>query len=317
MPAIGLLVFPGFQCLALGAQTAFELANKATDEEFYSFHLLSLEGGLIPSSSGFRIETQPVADQTRLDTLLFLAGGQPTDPLSPATIAALQTQARRARRIVGICTGAFLLAQCGLLDGKRATTHWRYAQLLRDRFPTIKVEADRIYINEGRIWTSAGLTAGLDLSVALVEKDLGQEVARMVARRLVMHHRRAGGQSQYSELLALSAKSDRIQTALIFAKNNLAQPLTVESLAEAAHLSPRQFSRAFRAETGQTPARAVEQLRLEAARIMLEETRHPVEVVAQETGFKDQRRMRESFQRQWGLPPQAIRRTARDTGVMA
>jgi len=317
VPEIGLVVFPGFQCLALAAQTAFELANLVTGENFYSVHLLSLEGGMVPSSTGFRMETESLRDADGIDTLLLLGGTLPPDPLPSMTIAALQAHARRARRVAGLCTGAFLLAQCGLLDGRRATTHWIFAKLMRERFPAVTVEEDRIYINEGAVWTSAGLTAGLDLAVALVEKDLGQEVARSVARKLVMHHRRSGGQSQHSELLDLAAKSDRIQTALIFAKNNLARPLTVETLAEAARLSPRQFSRAFRAETGQSPAKAVEQLRLEAARLMLEDSRHPIETVARETGFMDQRRMRESFMRQWGMPPQAIRRAARGVGAAA
>jgi transcriptional regulator GlxA family with amidase domain len=155
------------------------------------------------------------------------------------------------------------------------------------------------------------MTAGIDLALALVENDLGAKVARAVARNLVVYHRRAGGQSQHSALLELEPKSDRIQSALTYAKKNLSEPLSVEQLAEVARLSPRQFSRAFRAETGQTPAKAVERLRLETARLMLEESRHTIDRIASDTGFSDTRRMREAFLRVFGQPPQAFRRNAR------
>jgi transcriptional regulator GlxA family with amidase domain len=178
----------------------------------------------------------------------------------------------------------------------------------------VKVEADRIFITEGQVWTSAGMTAGIDLALAMVEEDLGADVARAVARKLVVYHRRAGGQSQFSTLLDLEPKSDRVQNALAYAKRNLHTPLTVAQLAEAAHLSPRQFSRAFRAETGQSPAKAVENLRIEAARLMMEHGRHPIEVIAQQTGFANRDRMRRAFVRAFGQPPQAIRRHSRGYG---
>jgi transcriptional regulator GlxA family with amidase domain len=198
-----------------------------------------------------------------------------------------------------------------LLDGRRVTTHWRYARVLSGRYPKVRVEEDRIYVIDGPVWTSAGMTAGIDLALAMVEADLGVDVARAVAQTLVVSYRRAGGQSQHSVLLEMDAKSDRIQSALSFAKKNLAQSLSVEQLAEVARLSPRQFSRAFRAETGQSPAKAIERLRLEAARLMLERSRHSVEQIAQQTGFSDSRRMREAFTRAFGQPPQAIRRNGR------
>jgi transcriptional regulator GlxA family with amidase domain len=182
---------------------------------------------------------------------------------------------------------------------------------MQKRFPDIHVEDDRIYTIDDTIWTSAGMTAGLDLALAMVEKDLGAEVARSVAHRLVMHQRRSGGQSQHSELLELAPKSDRIQAALDYARKNLSKALSVEELAESVNLSPRQFSRVFTAETGQSPAKAVEGLRLEAARMMIEKSCHPFEVVARETGFRDRRHMREVFLRGFGVPPQAIRRDAR------
>ncbi|MDE4909204.1 GlxA family transcriptional regulator [Methylobacterium sp. 092160098-2] len=311
MPEVGMLVLPGFQFISLAAQTVFEIANNVAGERYYSLRLLSLDGGLVASSTGFRMETESLASVDEVDTLLLMAGTGLPGALGRDHLAHLNDHIRRARRTAGICTGAFLLAQAGVLDGRRATTHWYYARRMREDFPAILVEEDRIFINQGNIWTSAGLTAGLDLAVALVEQDLGFEVARSVSRKLVMHHRRAGGQSQHSELLDLAPRTDRIQTVLNYAKKNLSNPLTVEELAGAAALSPRQFSRAFRAATGRSPGKVVEQLRLEAARIMLEESRHPMEAVAQETGFGDPRRMREAFVRHYGQPPQVLRQQSR------
>lgn len=311
MPHVSMVLTPGFQFLALGVQAAFELANVLRDETYYTLSITSVEGGPIMSSSGFAVPTTMLSSVGQVDTLLLLAGLVPPPPQEEATLDTLRAMAKGSRRVAGLCTGSFLLGQMGFLDGRRATTHWSYAKEMRKAFPNVRVEDDRIFINEGPIWTSAGLTAGLDLAVALIEKDLGRDVARAIARRLVMHHRRAGGQSQHSELLQLSPSSDRIQKTLIHAKTNLTNPLTVEELAEVAALSPRQFSRAFHAETGQTPAKAVEQIRLEAARLMIEETRHPMEKIAQESGFVDLRRMRDAFMRQYGQPPQAIRRLSR------
>jgi transcriptional regulator GlxA family with amidase domain len=161
------------------------------------------------------------------------------------------------------------------------------------------------------MWSSAGMTACIDLALALVEADHGVELARAVARKMVVYHRRTGGQSQFSALLELEPKSDRIQTALTYAKRNLRKPLSVDELADAAHLSRRQFTRTFRLETGQSPAKAVETLRVEAARLMLEEGNHAIDVVAREVGFDDPERMRRAFIRAYGVPPQAIKRAVR------
>ena len=157
----------------------------------------------------------------------------------------------------------------------KATTHWSHAKQLQKQFPKIKVEEDRIYVEDDGVWTSAGMTASIDLMLALIENDVGVEVSRAVARKLVLYHRRAGGQSQFSALLQMEPKSDRIQTALTFARSNLQKRLAVEDLANAANLSSRQFTRAFVAETGQSPAKAIEKLRVEAARLLIEEGRHP------------------------------------------
>jgi transcriptional regulator GlxA family with amidase domain len=231
---------------------------------------------------------------------------------TPGLLDYVRDAPERSRRVAAICTGAFVLAEAGLLDGRRVTTHWLLARQLQQSYPRAKVEEDRIFIIDGAIWTSAGMSAGIDLALAMVEKDLGAEIAHRVAQKLVLYHRRSGGQSQFSALLELEPKSDRIQNALTYAKSHLRSALSVEELAAAANLSPRQFSRSFRAETGQSPAKAVENLRLEAARLMMEQTRHPIEVVARESGFADRERMRRAFVRAFGQPPQALRRNARN-----
>jgi len=204
-----------------------------------------------------------------------------------------------------------MLAEAGLLDGRRATTHWNRARELRAMFPKVRVEEDRIFIADGPIWTSAGMTAGIDLALALIEKDLGADVARAVARNLVVYHRRAGGQSQFSALLELEPKSDRVQKALDHARRNLKSTLSVQELAEVAALSPRQFSRAFRAETGQSPAKAVEHLRVDSARVLMEQASHSLDTIAAETGFGDRERMRRAFLRTLGQSPQTIRRNSK------
>jgi transcriptional regulator GlxA family with amidase domain len=312
MHRIGFLLSDGFQVMALAPQAVFEYANITAGEPFYRLDNFSVEGGEVRSSLGMSVRTRPL--QTRCDVHTWIVGGV-NDPLtSPAparVLAFLRKASGRARRIAAICTGGFVLAEAGLLAHRRATTHWAFAQEMQTRFPDIHVEDDRIYIVDGPVWTSAGMTAGLDLALAMVEKDLGAEVARSVAHKLVMHQRRSGGQSQHSEMLELAPKSDRIQNALNYARQNLNRPLTVELLAEVAHLSPRQFTRVFTQETGKSPAKAIEGLRLEAARFMIEQSRHPLDVIARETGFRDRRHMREVFMRGFGLPPQAVRRDAR------
>jgi transcriptional regulator GlxA family with amidase domain len=309
MKRIGFVVFPGFQAMSFAAISVFEFANFTTGEEFYEMHALSETGGSVRSSIGMTVETRAF-NRSAFDTII-VGGGTTIVAASEGLRAFVRKSAKTARRIASICTGAFVLAEAGILDERRATTHWFYARELQERFPKIKVEADRIFIVDGPVWTSAGMTTGIDLALAMVEKDLGADVARSVAQKLVVYHRRAGGQSQHSALLELEPKSDRIQSALTYAKRNLQTPLSVERLAEAAHLSPRQFSRTFRAETGQSPAKAIENLRVEAARLMMEQSRHPIDVVARETGFTDRRRMRQAFLRAFGQPPQVIRRNAR------
>lgn len=307
MHTIGFVIFPGFQIMGLSAVSAFELAGLVLGEPAYAVTLLSEEGGMVTSSAGFRVETEAFGNRA-FDTMMFGAGTT-IEPISPGLAGFVRQSMETSRRVAAPCTGAFILAQAGVLDGRRATTHWIFAKTLQERFPAVKVEPDRIYIIDGHVWTSAGMSASIDLALVMIEKDHGLDVAREVARKLVVYHRRAGGQSQFSTLLELEPKSDRIQSALDYARRNLQRPLSVDELAEVAHLSPRQFSRAFSAETGQSPAKAVEHLRVEAARMLLEDSRHPVDVIAKEVGFVDRERMRRAFLRNLGQTPQAIRRS--------
>jgi transcriptional regulator GlxA family with amidase domain len=313
MRRIGFVVSPGYQVMSFSPITVFEFANLAADEPVYDVHVLSERGGPVLTSIGLKVETAPL-DDTYFDTLI-VGGITVVEPSTPGLLAFVRNALGRYRRVASTCTGAFILAEAGLLDGRRATTHWGYARTLQARFPKVKVDEDRIFIVDGPVWTSAGMTAGIDLALAMVEEDLGAGAARDIAKKLVVFHRRAGGQSQYSALLDLEPKSDRIQRALVHAKQHLDAPLTVGELADVANLSPRQFSRAFQSETGQSPAKAVENLRLEAARLMIEEGRHPIDVVAQQTGFADRDRMRRAFLRAFGQPPQVIRRNARVRGM--
>ena len=310
MQRIGFAVYDGFQSMSFAALSVFEYANVMMGKPIYEIRYISEHGGPVRSSTGMTIATEPFGRKP-YDTVLVGGGGSILDKAPDGLVEFMRKAQKTARRVASICTGTFILAEAGILDGRRATTHWLYARDLQTRFPKVKMEEDRIFIIDGNVWTSAGMTAGIDLALAMAEKDLGAKEARDIAQKLVVHHRRAGGQSQHSVLLELDPKSDRIQNALAFAKKNLHTALSVEQLAEAAHLSPRQFSRAFRAETGQSPAKAVENLRLEAARLMMEQSRHPIDIVARETGFADRRRMRQAFLRAYGQPPQAIRRNAR------
>lgn len=312
MRQIGLILEDGFQIMGLSAMAAFEFANAELGQDGYRLTILSERGGLVRSTMDAGIETVPFGVMP--DTLI-VAGELAPAPVAPGMKAYLARAAVEARRIAGVCTGAFVLAEAGLLNGRSATTHWAHARRLQERFPEVRVDEDRIFIQDGNIWTSAGMSAAIDLALALIEDDHGASLARNVARRLVVYHRRPGGQSQFSALLELEPRTDRVKRALTYAKENLRNPLSVEELAEAARLSPRQFSRVFREETGQSPAKAVELLRLEAARAMLEDGRHSMDIVARDTGFADRDRMRRAFLRAYGQPPSGLKRSLKLVGV--
>ncbi|WP_022722333.1 GlxA family transcriptional regulator [Rhodopseudomonas sp. B29] len=310
MHNVGFFVYPGYQILDLaGPFAAFETVTKIVGRPLYRLEVLSGGGGAVPSSGGVPVTTMTAGDAS-VDTLV-ISGGDIAPMLNSSEVQAVQQLARRTPRITSVCTGAFLLAEAGLLDGKRATTHWRMAHQLQRSYPTVEVDADKIFIADRNVWTSAGVTAGIDLALALIEADHGVELTRKVARELVVYHRRAGGQSQYSPISQMDPESDRIRIALAFARDRLHEPLPIERLADAAHLSLRQFGRAFRQETGETPARAVERLRVEAARARLQDGSEPIEMIAQAVGFTDPERMRRAFIKLYGMPPQAIRRVDR------
>ena len=310
---IGFFVFPKFQLLDLaGPLAAFEIAQRFYAAP-YEIEVVSLEGGLITSSLGTEIMSRKLSSGT-YDTLI-VSGGDDMNTVcqNRAIVDALTQKAAMVRRMASICTGAYLLAETGLLKNRKVTTHWRFAGIFKDKHPTIQLDPDKIFIQDGKFWSSAGITAGIDLALALLEDDVGEDIARLVAQDLVVYYRRPGGQSQYSTLLEVDARSERVSMAMNYARQNLQEPFTVEDLAEAANLSPRQFARVFKEETGQTPAKAVERLRAEAARIRIED--HPSESfqeIADVTGFGDVERMRRTFVRLFDRSPQAIRRQSKN-----
>jgi transcriptional regulator GlxA family with amidase domain len=305
------VVFPGFELLDLGGPLcAFNLAIDF-HQAAYDVKIVSASGGLVAGSSGVSICTVPAAAQNHIDTLIVV-GAPRVDTLygQDETIDLIRNIAARARRKASICTGAFLLAQAGLLDGRRATTHWRYVAELQQRYPSIRVDGDPIYVREDDVWTSAGITAGIDLALAMIEEDCGIETSKTIARDLVVYHRRSGGQSQFSSLLELEPKPGRIKDTLTYARAHLRERLSVEQLAEVASISPRQFARQFTAETGETPARAVERLRCEAAMPLIEGTKTPIDQIALQVGFGDPERLRRVCVRIYGQSPQGLRRRA-------
>ncbi len=309
MRRIGLIVFPDFQLIGLTAATVFELANAVHGSGAYDVSIISENGGPVRGAGGVAIQTQSF-DQPRLDTILVVGGASRLRP-SLALLDSIRSAAAASRRIASTCTGAFLLADAGLLEGKRVATHWLYGPELQRRHPGVRVDADHIFVTDGAIWTSAGMTAVVDLVLAMIEEDLGATISRAVARQLVVYHRRSGGQSQHSALLELEPKSDGVRRALAFARQGLRGDLSVERLASMAGLSPRQFSRVFHREIGRSPAKVVEQLRVEAARLLIETEAHSIEQVVRETGFSNREQLRRAFLRILGEPPQAVRRAAR------
>lgn len=308
---IAFFVYPGFVLLDLsGPLEAFARAEEMAPGS-YRLSVMSLDGGEVDSSARLKVMTEKAVTHA-IDTFIVVGDfALPDRTVSPATIDFVRAASVGARRTASVCMGAFLLAASGILDGRRATTHWRFAPKLKALHPAVRVDGDRIFLNEAGVWTSAGMTAGIDMVLALIEEDLGREISRAVARMLVVYYRRPGGQLQYSSLLDLDPGSDRIRQALSFAREHLSEPLQVERLAEAAHLSVRQFSRAFVATTGMSPAKAIERLRVESARVLVEDTRQTLETIARAVGFVDPERMRQSFIRVLGQPPSMLRQAMR------
>jgi transcriptional regulator GlxA family with amidase domain len=305
-----IVLFPGFQIIdAAGPIGAFEIASRSAPSA-YTVRIAAAKAGLTPSSSGVPMPAEAIG-RAKVDTFLVVGGNGTADAMRDAALVrAIKQAPSRARRVASVCSGAFLLAQAGLLDGKRATTHWRRAQQLTQMFPNVRVEADCIHIKDGAVWTSAGVTAGIDLALALIAEDLGEDVAANVAREMVVYAKRPGGQAQHSALLDLDAGASRFGQLNAWMREHLADDLSVERLASRAAMSPRNFARAYATETGVTPAKAVERLRVETARTMLAQG-GAIQEIARRTGFGDPERMRRAFVRLYGAPPAAMRRTLR------
>ncbi len=309
---IVVLAFPQAKLLDVtGPCEVFADANRALGRSAYSVELVSNVAGPIETSSGVQLVAHRgfTGGRGPIDTLL-VSGGPGIDR-AMQEVALLRWLARcaaRTRRLGSICTGAFLLAAAGLLDGRRATTHWAFCDRLAREFPRVRVEPDPIFVRDGNVYTSAGVTAGMDLALALIEEDLGRDVALSVARNLVLFVRRPGGQSQFSTSLELQA-ADRepLRDLQTWAVEHLADDLSVGALAQRTHMSVRNFSRIFRRETGHTPARFVERLRVEGARRRLEESGAGLEQIARECGFGCADSMRRSFLRVLRVAPSDYR----------
>jgi transcriptional regulator GlxA family with amidase domain len=312
MSMIGILVFPDFQLLdAAGPISVFEIAARYA-KSTTPIKVLAAEPGPVRSSSGVEMLARKFGPPSAITTLIIVGGdGVEAAARNTCTINFVKTVAKRGVRVASVCSGTFILAEAGLLDGRRATTHWQRTRQFLAAYPQVKLEPDRIFVRDGNIWSSAGITAGIDLALAIVGEDYGDEIVQKTARQLVLYHRRSGGQSQFSSLLELKAPTGRFGPLLTWARENLDAKLTVDDLAERAGMSARHFTRAFIAETGTTPSKAVERLRIEVARQRVQASGEAIERVAESTGFRDPERMRRAFIRAFGQPPQALRRAAR------
>jgi transcriptional regulator GlxA family with amidase domain len=311
---IEVLAYPSVQLLDVtGPVQVFASANDFATEAGatppYELRVVAQAGPSVTASAGVGLAAVPLpAIGAPLDTLM-IAGGQgvETAAADPGLVDWIRQRAKDARRVASVCTGAFLLAASGVLDGKRATTHWSLCAELARRFPAIRVEPDPIFVRDGSIWTSAGVTAGIDLALALVEQDLGHAASLAVARYLVVFLKRPGGQAQFSAALALQTAEDKFGALHDWISRHLAEDISLQVLARQAGMSERSFSRRYAEATGLTPGRAVEQLRVEAARRLLLESRLPVKRISQRCGFGSEETMRRSFIRLLAVSPQDYR----------
>lgn len=311
------VAFPEMGLLDLtGAQTVFWAASRYMEERGlppYDRHTISLNGGLVKSAEGVALDTTPLSDfaDAEIDTIIVPGSPHIVDVLEESAALALWLQQRHVtvRRMASVCSGAFLLAQAGLLEGKRAATHWAMLDLLQERYPSIEVDRDAIFVQEESIWTSAGVTAGIDLALALVEEDCGRDIAMKVARELVVYMKRSGGQSQFSELLQSQSGDASFDELHLWIANNLqTRDLTIDVLSARANMSPRNFARVYKQKTGRTPAKAIEIFRLEAARRLLEDSPHGILEIANRCGFGDEEHMRITFHRNLAVSPSDYRK---------
>jgi transcriptional regulator GlxA family with amidase domain len=309
---IGFLIFADFQLLDVaGPITVFEIANRFAKSDT-PIRVMAAKPGPVRSTAGVEMLAHKFGSASAITTLI-ISGGEGVEAAARNKCVSqfVKAVAKRGARIASVCSGTFVLAEAGLLDGKRATTHWQRTRQFLSAYPKVKLEPDQIFVRDGQIWSSAGITAGIDLALAMVAEDFGEAVVEKTARQLVLYHRRSGGQSQFSSLLELKAPTGRFGPLLTWARENLDAKLTVEDLAERAGMSSRHFTRAFIAETGSTPSKAIERLRIEVARARVQSSSEAIERVAEVTGFRDPERMRRAFIRAFGQPPQSLRRAAR------
>ncbi len=312
--SVEVLAYPAVQLLDVaGPLQVFASANdfiaRVGGVAPYALQVVAKSGQAVTASAGIGLAVNPLPQGAAAADTLIIAGGQGVEAAASdqELIAWVQARARDARRVASVCTGAFLLAACGVLDGRRAATHWSLCAELSRRFPAVHVEPEPIFLNDGPVWTSAGVTAGIDLALALVEQDLGRTVALEVARYLVVFLKRPGGQSQFSAFLSLQAAEDKFGPFHEWLQEHLADELSLPVLAAKAGMSERSFSRHYLEATGLTPAHAVERLRVEAARLLLSETRLPVKRISQSCGFGSEETMRRSFLRVLAVTPQDYR----------
>lgn len=287
-----------------------ELLRERGESAAYEAHVVALKGETIRTSSGLGIAALSLPDHRKaLDTLIVCGGfGVHKATAEAELITWLERRTRAAQRVASVCTGAFLLAEIGLLDGKRAVTHWAYCDRLAREFPAICVEPDPIFVEDGDVWTSAGISSGIDLMLALVERDRGREMALAVARRLVVYLKRPGGQAQFSTALELQDGADRFDHLHAWMKENLDSDLSVTALALRAGMSERSFNRRYKSATGSTPARAVDRIRVETAQRNLCNGSLSVKEIARRCGFGSEETMRRTFLRHVGTAPGEFRK---------
>ncbi len=311
---VEILTFPAGQLLDVAGPlqvfaTANELVAARGDAPLYAVRVVSAGAPNVVTSAGLGLAVAPLPRvSAKLDTLLVAGGpGVHAAANNPRVLDWLRRRAKRARRVASVCTGAFLLGAVGLLNERRAATHWRHCAELARRHPAIRVESDPIYVRDGSVWTSAGVTAAIDLALALVEEDAGRGLSLAVARHLVMFLKRPGGQAQFSTVLSLQGAEDRFGDLHAWMSGRLNGDLSLPAMARRAGMSERSFSRHYAQSTGLTPARAVERLRVEAARRLLSDTRLPVKRIAARCGFGSEETLRRSFGRLLASTPQDYR----------
>jgi transcriptional regulator GlxA family with amidase domain len=310
---VEILAYPAVQLLDVAGPlqvfaSANELAARNGEAPLYAPRVVSAGAPIVTASAGLGLVAAPLPCAPAVDTLLVAGGpGVHAVAADPVVLEWVRARARRARRVASVCTGAFLLAAAGLLNGRRAATHWMHCAELAQRYPAIRVEPDPIFVRDGAIWTSAGVTAAIDLALALVEEDVGRSLALAVARHLVMFLKRPGGQAQFSTVLSLQGAEDRFGALHNWMAGRLSDDLSLPALARKAGMSERSFSRRYAESTGITPARAVERLRVEAARRLLSDTRLPVKRIAARCGFGSEETLRRSFVRLLAATPQDYR----------